>query len=147
MKSTFDPMVQEELDQWSLFLRLWREEEYFECHEVLELLWLAAEGNARWRYQGLIHCAVALHHMQQENWFGMARQWLRAGAKLSQFPQDQLDDECRQIWMQTCRNVEAATDKLSRLECEKLRRLYSRLQKHQPFNTQIMPQAGFFYDY
>jgi len=136
-------MAQNELDQWLLFLRLWQNEEYFECHEVLELLWRAADGNARWRYHGLIHCAVALHHLRQENWFGMARQWLRAGAKLSHLPQDQWDDVCQQIWSQTCRNVEAATGKLSELECEKLRQLYARLQKYHPFITQIMPQAGF----
>jgi predicted metal-dependent hydrolase len=137
-------MVQSESDQWLLFLRLWHDEKYFECHEVLELLWLAADGNARWRYQGLIHCAVALHHLQQENWFGMARQWLRAAAKLSHLPSDELDRDCKEIWTQTCLNVEAATGKLSQLEYEKLRRLYARLQKHHPFNTQIMPQAGFF---
>jgi len=136
-------MVQNELEQWMLFLQLWREEKYFECHEVLELLWLKAEGNARWRYQGLIHCAVALHHLQQENWFGMARQWLRAGAKLSHLPQDQRDDVCQQIWSQTCRNVKATAGKLSGLEREKLRRLYARLQMQHPFITQIMPQAGF----
>jgi predicted metal-dependent hydrolase len=137
-------MAQSETDQWLLFLRLWRDEEYFECHEVLELLWLAAEGNARWSYQGLIHCAVALHHLQQENWFGMARQWLRAGAKLSHLSPDELDRDCKEIWSQTCLNVEAATGKLSPLECEKLQRLSARLQKQLPFNTQIMPQAGFF---
>jgi predicted metal-dependent hydrolase len=128
-------MVQNELEQWLLFLQLWREEKYFECHEVLELLWLNAKGNARWRYQGLIHCAVALHHLQQENWFGMARQWLRAAAKLSHLSTDELDSDCKEIWSQTSLNVEAATGKLSQLEREKLQRLYARLQKHHPFKT------------
>ena len=128
-------MLQDESDQWALFLRLWQKEEYFECHEVLESLWLVAAGDERWRYQGLIHCAVALHQYRRGNWFGMARQWLRAGAKLSHLPQDLVDENCLRIWRQTSGTVMAAADKLNRLERGKLRLLQRKLQNRHPANN------------
>lgn len=137
-------MLQHESDQWKLFLELWQEEKYFECHEVLELLWVVSAGDAKWRYQGLIHCAVALHQHHRENWFGMARQWLRAGAKLSRLPQEQLDADCLRIWSQTCRIVEAAAGKLSQQECSKLRHLHQQLQKRHPAKNKIMPLQDVF---
>ena len=131
-------MVQNEIDQWLLFLRLWREEKYFECHEVLELLWLVSTGDAKRRYQGLIHCAVALYQHQRRNWFGMARQWLRAGAKLSCLPTDMVDVDCRNIWLQTSRIVESATAKLTDAELCRLRQLQQRLENRYPRNNETI---------
>jgi hypothetical protein len=129
-----------EADEWERFLQLWREQKYFECHEVLESLWLVATGDAKWRYQGLIHCAVALYQYQRQNWFGMARQWLRAGAKLSCLPQEEVDADCRRIWLQTCRTVEAAAAKLTDAERARLRRLRCQLENQHPRNNEkIMP--------
>jgi predicted metal-dependent hydrolase len=41
------------------------ERDYYECHEVLEELWLE-EGRERF-YQGLLQVAVALHHARNDN--------------------------------------------------------------------------------
>lgn len=136
--------MQNKSTAWSQFLQFWQEEKYFECHEVLEPLWLASTGDTRWRYNGLIHCAVALHQHRRENWFGMARQWLRAGAKLSRLPQEQLDADCVKIWLQTCRIVGAAAVKLDARERAKLRKLRRQLQGQHPPHNKIMPLQDFF---
>jgi hypothetical protein len=39
----------------------------FEVHELLEPLWMAADGGRRVALQGLIQVAVALHHAQHDN--------------------------------------------------------------------------------
>jgi len=40
---------------------------YFELHELLEPVWLRAEGKERTALQGLIQVAVAYHHAQNDN--------------------------------------------------------------------------------
>ena len=45
---------------------------YFEAHEALERLWLAADGLDRELYQGVLQVAVGLHHEAQGNRKGAA---------------------------------------------------------------------------
>lgn len=42
-----------------------RERDYFECHEVMEALWLEEGRDAL--YQGLLQVAVGLHHHRNDN--------------------------------------------------------------------------------
>jgi len=48
-------------------IRLFNEEEFFECHDMLEELWTETRGEERKFYQGLIQAAVALFHFGNEN--------------------------------------------------------------------------------
>ncbi len=48
-------------------IRLFNEQEFFECHEVLEDLWQETLGEEKKFYQGLIQAAVALFHFGNEN--------------------------------------------------------------------------------
>jgi len=48
-------------------LRLFNEEEFFECHDVLEELWTEAPGDEKKFLQSLIQAAVALFHFGNEN--------------------------------------------------------------------------------
>jgi predicted metal-dependent hydrolase len=48
-------------------VRLFNEQEFFECHEVLEELWSETLGDEKKFYQGLIQAAVALFHFGNEN--------------------------------------------------------------------------------
>ena len=41
--------------------------QFFECHEVLEQLWLQTTGATRDFYKGLIQAAVAFHHWSRDN--------------------------------------------------------------------------------
>ncbi len=58
-------------------IRLFNEEEFFECHEVLEELWQETLGKEKKFYQGLIQAAVALFHFGNEN-LGGARKLYEA---------------------------------------------------------------------
>ncbi len=51
-------------------IRLFNEQEFFECHEVLEDAWRAEQGEMRDLYQGLIKVAVAFYHCQNMNFEG-----------------------------------------------------------------------------
>jgi len=67
------------------FWDLWRREEFFECHEVLEELWRETPGRERLFLNGLIHCAVAIYQHRRGNAVGAARQLVRAQRKLRSF--------------------------------------------------------------
>lgn len=41
--------------------------EYFACHETLEELWLAENGELRSFYQGILQVGVGLYHLQRGN--------------------------------------------------------------------------------
>ena len=67
------------------FWELWREQKFFQCHEVLEDLWRDTSGDLRLFYNGLIHCAVAIYQHRSGNVEGAARQFVRAQVKLQSF--------------------------------------------------------------
>ena len=60
-------MTEEFPEQYREGLRLFNDEEFFECHEVLEELWSETVGADRKFLQGLIQAAVALFHFGNEN--------------------------------------------------------------------------------
>ncbi len=79
------PIPSDALEHYREFWRLWREEKFFACHEVLEELWRVTPGEQRLFYNGLIHCAVAIYQHRRSNAVGAARQLLRAQVKLQRF--------------------------------------------------------------
>jgi formylglycine-generating enzyme len=48
--------------------------EFYECHEVLEQLWMSVDQSERWFVQSLIHFSVGFYHLQRENVIGASRQ-------------------------------------------------------------------------
>jgi uncharacterized protein len=62
--------------------------DYFECHEVMEELWLE-EGRNR-LYQGLLQVAVGLYHHFNGNTSGSIKLFTAALDKLEHYPADAL---------------------------------------------------------
>ena len=56
--------------QLLLGIRQFNRQEWFECHETLEALWLKERGEVRDFYQGVIQIAIALHHWRNGNFGG-----------------------------------------------------------------------------
>ena len=48
-----------------------RDRDYYECHDVMEELWLE-EGRSRF-WQGLLQVAVGLHHYENDNYTGAVK--------------------------------------------------------------------------
>ena len=57
-----------------------RDRDYFECHEVLEELWLARDKDPR--YKGLLQAAVGLYHFRNGNVRGGEKMMSAALARL-----------------------------------------------------------------
>jgi predicted metal-dependent hydrolase len=69
-------------------LRLYERGAFFECHDMLEPLWLADRTGFRLFYQGLIQLAAAFVHWQRGEMRGILKLLQASRAKLSQFPPD-----------------------------------------------------------
>jgi len=64
---------------------LFNSQHYFEAHEVWEGLWQDTADENRLLYQGLIHVAVGLHHLEKCNSRGGNSQLRKAVAKLKPY--------------------------------------------------------------
>lgn len=67
-------------------LRLFNEQEFFECHDELEELWSETMGEERLFLQGLIQAAVALFHFGNGNLGGARKMYQSAWDKLGKYP-------------------------------------------------------------
>lgn len=65
-----------------------RDQDYFECHEVLEELWLARDRDPR--YKGLLQVAVGLFHFRNNNVRGAYKMFISAVSRLERYPGDEL---------------------------------------------------------
>ena len=51
-------------------VELFNAREFYECHEVLEEIWLAEPGHIRTLYQGILQVGVAFYHLGRGNFRG-----------------------------------------------------------------------------
>ncbi len=70
-------------EQYLEAIRLFNEEEFFECHDLLEEIWAETQSDEKKFYQGLIQAAISLFHFGNEN-FGGARKLYDSSRKYLQ---------------------------------------------------------------
>jgi uncharacterized protein len=95
-----------------LYLRgveLFNAAKFYECHEALEGLWLAARGDERTLLHALIQSAAALHHLQNGNRKGAAGVYSRASRKLEASPPRLLGLDTRSFARELAEFFDAAT--------------------------------------
>lgn len=78
-------MTDEFPEQYREGLRLFNEEEFFECHDVLEELWSETTGSERKFIQGLIQASIALFHFGNENFGGAKKLYISARKNLDPY--------------------------------------------------------------
>ena len=66
-------------------VQLFNNGEFFQCHEVLEEVWMSEREPRRLFLQALIHLAVGLYHCQRGNPVGASRQLRKALKKLDAY--------------------------------------------------------------
>lgn len=80
------------------------DEDYFECHEVMEELWL--EEGRNMLYQGLLQAAVGLHHWRNDNFSGAVKLFTQAENKLVHYPDEMMGLDLRQLRSDIARCLE-----------------------------------------
>lgn len=104
-----DPLTSAQVRQLREGLALFNRGEFFECHEVLEAVWLEASGDDKVLLQGLIQVAVSFYHLRRRNFAGSSRLLRAALEKLSSH------SRCRPL-IDTARLLEILTPLLKRIE-------------------------------
>lgn len=66
-------------------IRLFNSHRYFEAHEALEAVWLAATGDRKTFLHGLIQVAAAFHHRARGNGAGFHSLLEKGCSKLARF--------------------------------------------------------------
>ncbi|KAB2880749.1 DUF309 domain-containing protein [bacterium] len=81
---------------WQKALRQFNEENFFECHETLEVNWLTEKDEEqRNLLQGIIHMAAALLHRRKNNNVGYRRQLEKGLIKLNGVRLNVYDEKLR----------------------------------------------------
>jgi len=75
-----------ETEQYREGIRLFNEEEFFECHDVLEELWAETDGPEKKFIQGVIQAAISLFHFGNENFGGAKKLYITARKLLDVHP-------------------------------------------------------------
>lgn len=96
MSSKYDPLYVDYLVYFN------RDRDYFECHEVLEELWLAEDREPV--YKGLLQVAVGMYHYRNQNLRGAQLMLNSALQILEPYPEQILGIELG-LLLSSCRNA------------------------------------------
>jgi Uncharacterized conserved protein len=66
-------------------VELFNSRHFFECHDVIEEIWMEWTGSDRTFFQGIIHVAVGFYHLDNENYRGSRSQLSKGIVKLQRF--------------------------------------------------------------
>ena len=58
---------------------------FFRCHDSIEAVWVAEQGDVRFLYQGILQISVGFYHIQRGNFRGAAKIMARGKGKLLPF--------------------------------------------------------------
>lgn len=72
-------------EQYLEGIRLFNQEDFFECHDILEELWSETLGEEKKFIQGLIQAAIALFHFGNENYGGAKKLYLTSTKLLANY--------------------------------------------------------------
>ena len=73
-------------EQYLEGLRLFNDEEFFDCHDALEELWSEVVGDEKEFYQGLIQASVVLFHFGNQNYGGARKLFHSTSNYLAKYP-------------------------------------------------------------
>lgn len=65
-------------------IELFNNEEFYDCHEVLEDVWNEQLDPEKQLTQGIIQVAVALYHVRRDNYVGAEKLLIRGQARIRQ---------------------------------------------------------------
>lgn len=69
-------------------IQLFNTRQFYDCHDVIEEVWLQESSDRQLFLQGLIQAAVAFHHYESDHWGAARTMFGMALKKLSSYPDD-----------------------------------------------------------
>lgn len=105
-----------EREKFEKGVALFNARDFFECHDVIEEIWMEWRGPDRKFFQGIIHVAVGFYHLDNENYRGSRSQLSKGIAKLEQFQPAYYDIELKIFLTQVSSCLQWVTQREQGLE-------------------------------
>jgi len=109
---------------------LFNSRHFFDCHDVIEEIWLGRREKDRTFFQGIIHVAVGFYHLDNENYKGSRSQLTKGISKLQEFQPAYYGIELKTFLAQTSRCLHWVMNREEGMEME-------------PFDTGLIPSLEF----
>lgn len=92
-----------EQEKFEKGVALFNSRDFFDCHDVIEEIWLERREKDRTFFQGVIHVAVGFYHLGNGNYRGSRSQLTKGISKLQEFQPSYYGIELKRFLAQTSR--------------------------------------------
>jgi len=104
-------------------------EEFYDCHDTLEAIWMDAIATEKNFYQGILQIAVACYHLGNYNWRGAVTLLGEGVRRLSYFQPSHSDIDISSLVSQSYQLLQ----QLQQIEPDRVRSFVENLSQNQPF--------------
>lgn len=105
------------------------QEEFYDCHDTLEAIWMDAIATEKNFYQGILQIAVACYHLGNYNWRGAVTLLGEGVRRLSYFQPSYADIDVSGLVSQSYQLLQ----QLQQIEPEQVKVFVENLSQNQPF--------------
>jgi predicted metal-dependent hydrolase len=105
------------------------QEEFYDCHDTLEAIWMDAIATEKNFYQGILQIAVACYHLGNYNWRGTVTLLGEGVRRLSYFQPSYADIDVSALVSQSYELLQ----QLQKIEPDRVQSFVENLSQNQPF--------------
>ena len=105
------------------------QEEFYDCHDTLEAIWMDAIATEKNFYQGILQIVVACYHLGNYNWRGAVTLLGEGVRRLSYFQPSHSDIDVSALVSQSYQLLQ----QLQQIEPEQVKVFVENLSQNQPF--------------
>jgi len=105
------------------------QEEFYDCHDTLEAIWMDAIATEKNFYQGILQIAVACYHLGNYNWRGAVTLLGEGVRRLSYFQPSHSDIDVSGLVSQSYELLQ----QLQQIEPDRVQFFVENLSQNQPF--------------
>jgi predicted metal-dependent hydrolase len=105
------------------------QEEFYDCHDTLEAIWMDAIATEKNFYQGILQIAVACYHLGNYNWRGTVTLLGEGVRRLSYFQPSYSDIDVSGLVSQSYELLQ----QLQQIEPDRVQFFVENLSQNQPF--------------
>jgi predicted metal-dependent hydrolase len=105
------------------------QEEFYDCHDTLEAIWMDAIATEKNFYQGILQIAVACYHLGNYNWRGAVTLLGEGVRRLSYFQPNYADIDVSGLVSESYQLLQ----QLQKIEPDRVQSFVENLSQDQPF--------------
>ncbi|MFM7574164.1 MAG: DUF309 domain-containing protein [Snowella sp.] len=105
------------------------QEEFYDCHDTLEAIWMDAIATEKNFYQGILQIAVACYHLGNYNWRGAVTLLGEGVRRLSYFQPNYADIDVSGLVSESYQLLQ----QLQQIEPDRVQFFVENLSQNQPF--------------